>query len=119
VGFCFGGRNSWLSTAGGHDLAGAVGFYGSLTARGDWPGPLDRAAELTGPILALQAGADENITSEQNAAFDEALTAAGVEHEIVTYEGAPHSFFDRKQEQYQAASDDAWKRTLAFIEHRG
>ena len=119
VGFCFGGRNSWLSTAGGHDLAGAVGFYGSLTTRGDWPGPLDRAAELTGPILALQAGADENITSEQNAAFDEALTAAGVEHEIVTYEGAPHSFFDRKQEQYQAASDDAWKRTLAFIERRG
>jgi len=119
VGFCFGGRNSWLSTAGGHDLAGAVGFYGSLTARGDWPGPLDRAAELTGPILALQAGADENITSEQNSAFDEALTAAGVEHEIVTYEGAPHSFFDRKQEQYQAASDDAWKRTLAFIEGHG
>ena len=116
VGFCFGGRNSWLSTADGHDLAGAVGFYGSLTARGDWPGPLDRAAELKGPILALQAGADENITSEQNAAFDEALSAAGVEHEVVTYEGAPHSFFDRKQEQYQAASDDAWKRTLAFIE---
>ena len=116
VGFCFGGRHSWLSTAGGHDLAGAVGFYGSLTARGDWPGPLDRAAELKGPILALQAGADENITSEQNAAFDEALTAAGVEHEIVTYDGTPHSFFDRKQEQYQAASDDAWKRTLAFIE---
>lgn len=119
VGFCFGGRNSWLSTAGGHDLAGAVGFYGSLTARGNWPGPLDRAAELKGPILALQAGADENITSEQNAAFDEALTAAGVVHEIVTYEGAPHSFFDRKQEQYQAASDDAWKRTLAFIERHG
>ncbi len=119
VGFCFGGRNSWLSTAGGHDLAGAVGFYGSLTVRGDWPGPIDRAAELKGPILALQAGADANITSEQNAAFDEALTAAGVAHEIVTYEGAPHSFFDRKQEQYQAASDDAWKQTLAFIERHG
>jgi carboxymethylenebutenolidase len=116
VGFCFGGRNSWLSTAGDHDLAGAVGFYGSLAARGDWPGPIDRAGELKGPILALQAGADENITAEQNAAFDEALTAAGVDHEIVTYEGAPHSFFDRKQDRYQAASDDAWKRTLEFIE---
>jgi len=118
VGFCFGGRNSWLSTAGEHDLAGAVGFYGSLTARGDWPGPIDRAAELKGPLLALQAGADENITADQNAAFDEALTAAGVAHEIVTYDGAPHSFFDRKQEQYQAASDDAWARTLAFIERQ-
>src|SRR5262249_33118450 len=28
VGFCMGGRHSWLSAAGGHDLAGAVGFYG-------------------------------------------------------------------------------------------
>jgi carboxymethylenebutenolidase len=116
VGFCFGGRNSWLSTAGGHDLAGAVGFYGSLTARGEWPGPIDRAAELNGPILALQAGADQNITADQNDAFDEALTAAGIEHEIVVYDGAPHSFFDRKQDQYQADSDDAWARTLAFIE---
>ena len=61
VGFCFGGRNSWLSTAGGHGLAGAVGFYGSLGYRGDWPGPIARAAELKGPILALQAGDDENI----------------------------------------------------------
>jgi carboxymethylenebutenolidase len=116
VGFCFGGRNSWLSTAGGHDLAGAVGFYGSLTARGDWPGPIDRAAELKGPILALQAGDDQNITADQNTAFDEALSSVGVEHEIVTYEGAPHSFFDRKQEQYRPASDDAWARSLAFIE---
>jgi carboxymethylenebutenolidase len=116
VGFCFGGRCSWLSTGEEHDLAGAVGFYGSLGDRGEWRGPISRAAELKGPIVALQAGGDENITADQNAAFDEALTDAGVEHEIVTYDGAPHSFFDRKQEQYQAASDDAWARTLAFIE---
>ena len=28
VGFCFGGRHSWLAAAGGHGLAGAIGFYG-------------------------------------------------------------------------------------------
>src|SRR5256714_6600519 len=28
VGFCFGGRNSWLAAAHGHGLAGAIGFYG-------------------------------------------------------------------------------------------
>ena len=33
VGFCFGGRNSWLAAASGHGLAGAVGFYGSPDAR--------------------------------------------------------------------------------------
>jgi carboxymethylenebutenolidase len=70
---------------------------------------------LKAPILALQAGADPNITAEDNAAFDQALQAAGVEHELVTYEGAPHSFFDRKQEEFADASEDAWAKVLAFI----
>jgi carboxymethylenebutenolidase len=114
VGFCFGGRNSWLAAASGHGLAGAVGFYGFPGAR-EFPGPLERAAEIEAPILALQAGADRNITAADNAAFDEALTKAGVEHEIVTYDGAPHSFFDRRQEDFAEASEDAWARVLEFI----
>ena len=117
VGFCFGGRYSWLSAADGHGLAGAVGFYGNPRER-EWPGPIQRASEMEGPILALQAGADRNITAEDNAAFEQALTEAGVEHELVTYEGAPHSFFDRKQEQFADASADAWQRVLAFIDDK-
>src|SRR4029078_7787536 len=62
-----------------------------------------------------QAGADEHITADHNEAFEQALSDAGVEHELVAYEGAPHSFFDRKQEEFAGASDDAWKRTLEFI----
>ncbi len=116
VGFCFGGRHAWLSTAGGHGLAGAVGFYGSTGERAGAPGPTQRAAECEAPILALQAGDDQTILPEHNAAFDEALTAAGVEHEVVVYDGAPHSFFDRRQEDYAEQSADAWERTLAFIE---
>ena len=116
VGFCFGGRNSWLAAASGHGLAGAIGFYGMPAERNGVPGATQRAAEIAAPILALQAGLDENILGEHNAAFDAALTAAGVEHDVVTYEGAPHSFFDRKQEQFADASDDAWRRVLDFVE---
>jgi carboxymethylenebutenolidase len=116
VGFCFGGRNSWLAAAGGHGLAGAIGFYGMPGERNGTPGPTQRAAKIAAPILALQAGDDKNITAEHNAAFDEALTAAGVEHDVVTYDGAPHSFFDRKQEEFADASADAWRRALEFIE---
>jgi carboxymethylenebutenolidase len=116
VGFCFGGRNSWLSSAGGHGLAGAIGFYGMPGERNGQPGPTDRAAQMTAPILALQAGDDANITEADNAALDQALSAAGVEHEVVTFEGAPHSFFDRHHAEFQAASDDAWRRVLAFID---
>jgi carboxymethylenebutenolidase len=115
VGFCFGGRNSWLAAAAGHGLAGAVGFYGSPGERNGQPGAAERAGELEAPILALQAGDDQNITAEHNAAFEQALADAGVEYELVTYDGAPHSFFDRKQEEFAAASEDAWARVLAFV----
>ncbi len=116
VGFCFGGRNSWLAAASGHGLAGAVGFYGNPGERHGVPGPAQRAAELAAPILALQAGDDQNITAERNEAFERALTDAGVEHELVTYEGAPHSFFDRRYEEFTAASEDAWRRVLDFLD---
>jgi len=116
VGFCFGGRESWLSAVGGHGLAGSIGFYGRPGFRDGSPGPAQRAHEIEAPVLALQAGDDQNITAEDNEAFDEALTAAGVEHELVTYDGAPHSFFDRRHEEFADASADAWGRVLAFIE---
>jgi carboxymethylenebutenolidase len=114
VGFCFGGRHSWLAAAAGHGLKGAVGFYGM--PGGDSPNPIERAPQMDAPVLALQGGADAHITAEHNTAFDEALTEAGVEHEVIAFPGAPHSFFDRKQEEFADASEDAWNRTLAFIE---
>jgi carboxymethylenebutenolidase len=117
VGFCFGGRNSWLAAASGHDLSGAVGFYGNPGDRDDGlPGPTRQAADMEAPILALQAGDDQNITAELNEAFDRALTGADVEHELITYEGAPHSFFDRRYDDFAAASEDAWRRVLEFLD---
>ena len=116
VGFCFGGRHSWLCAAGGHGLSGAVGFYGGPGVRNGEPGPAQRAAALEAPILALQAGDDAHITPDDNAAFEDALTDAGVAHEIITYDGAPHSFFDRKYEEFADASVDAWERVLAFVD---
>jgi len=110
VGFCFGGSGSWAAAASGHGLAGAVGFYGRPSRM------IELVPRLAAPILALQGGADQGIPHEDNVAFEQVLQAAGKEYELVEFEGAPHSFFDRKQEEFQAASDDAWQRTLAFIE---
>jgi carboxymethylenebutenolidase len=117
VGFCFGGSNSWLQAASGHGLAGAIGFYGrpGPSFADNSPGPLQRVNELQAPILALMGGADQGIPVEQAQEFDRALTEAGVPHEVVIYDGAPHSFFDRAYEQFQDASKDAWQRVLDFI----
>jgi len=121
VGFCFGGRHSWLAAGGGHGLAGAIGFYGRPgVGRDGSVGPTQQAAELKAPVLALMGGADEGIPVDVVQEFERALEQAGVEHEIAIYDGAPHSFFDRKFEEFADASADAWDRALAFVEqHSG
>ncbi|MDQ3823376.1 MAG: dienelactone hydrolase family protein [Actinomycetota bacterium] len=120
VGFCFGGRHSWLAAAAGHGLAGAVGFYGRPGPGQDGsPGPIQRAADMEAPILGLMGGADEAIPATDVSEFDRALAGAGVEHELVTYPGAPHSFFDRRYEEFADASEDAWARVLAFVDRHG
>ena len=117
VGFCFGGSNSWLQASAGHSLAGAIGFYGRPTAEGlnGGPAPSATVAEIACPILGLMGGADESIPAEAVAEWDAALEAGGVTREIITYEGAPHSFFDRSYDEHVEACSDAWERIQAFI----
>ena len=117
VGFCFGGRHSFNQAARGHGLDGVVGFYGMPQPRDpdDGYAPVRRVGEYRCKVLGLFGGADHGIPEEAVQAFDEALTGAGVEHELVTYDGAPHSFFDRKATEYEDACDDAWRRILRFV----
>jgi carboxymethylenebutenolidase len=116
VGFCFGGLQSFLAAADPDlGLDGVVGFYGALDAsRFGVPSPPDVVGEMRCPLL-LFGGADEGIPVERVEGFDRALGAAGVDHEIVVYPGAPHSFFDRHQSEHAEASADAWRRVLGFL----
>jgi carboxymethylenebutenolidase len=41
-----------------------------------------------------------------------------VDHELITYPDAPHSFFDRKAADFAQAAADSWTRSLAFIAAR-
>ncbi len=117
VGFCFGGRNSFNQAARQHGLAGVIGFYGSLRRldEDDTTSPVDQARRYEAPVLGLFGGADRNITTEQIDGFRRALDKAGVDNEIVVYESAPHSFFDRKFTEHREACGDAWRRVLEFI----
>jgi len=118
TGFCMGGRVCFL-TAGQADLdlAGVIGFYGwpTGTARNDTPAPAAVAATFTCPVLGIFGGADQGISADVVAEFERALTDAGVEHRLTTFEGAPHSFFDRKAAEFAEASDRAWAETLGFM----
>lgn len=115
VGFCFGGRNSFIQATNKLGLAGVIGFYGSPGPRGAGPSVIELAPRFECPVLGLFGGADEGIPASIIQEFGAALAAAQVEQEMVIYPGAPHSFFDRKQEQYAHESADAWGRMQAFI----
>lgn len=118
VGFCFGGALAFLQAASGLGYAGVIGFYGWPLGLARWPDrpkPLDAAPRFRCPVLAIYGGSDPGIPPDAVEAFDQALTRAGVLHESVTYPGAPHSFFDRKQTEFAEASADAWRRVRTFV----
>jgi carboxymethylenebutenolidase len=117
LGFCFGGRIAFLSSAEQPGIAGVVGFYGRLSKReGEtWPVPAEEAKRMRAPVVGLFGGEDPGIPPSDIAAFDKALSDAKVKHHIETYPAAPHSFFDRTFKQHKAECDDAWRRVLAFM----
>jgi carboxymethylenebutenolidase len=123
VGFCFGGALSYLQAASGLGYAGVIGFYGWPLGLARWPDrprPIDAVPRFRCPVLSIFGGADPGIPPEAIAAFDAALDQAGIAHETVTYGGAPHSFFDRRQTEFADASADAWRRVEAFVaKHAG
>jgi carboxymethylenebutenolidase len=107
VGFCFGGSNSWRQSASQPGLAGAIGFYG-VPAR-----IREHIGQMRAPLLLVVAGADFTPVEEYEKFCCE-LDETGVEHTMVVYDGAPHSFFDRTFAEHEAACADAWRQVLGF-----
>ena len=118
MGFCFGGRAS-LMQASQESVDGAIAFYGPPTRSDE--GELSPIAEAQAgvvrtPVLGLYGGADRGIPNADVEAYDRALDAAGIEHRIVVYPDAPHSFFDRRMSEHAEACRDAWARVLGFVD---
>jgi carboxymethylenebutenolidase len=116
MGFCIGGRIAFLSSTLDLDAAGVVGFYGWPTKphRTGLPTPADVADRMHGRVLAIFGGADEGIPAHDIRTFETALGSAGVDHRIVTYDGAPHGFFDRKADEFVRTSELAWAEVVEF-----
>jgi carboxymethylenebutenolidase len=117
TGFCVGGRLASDAATLELGFSGVIAFYGWPTGehRSGSPAPADLADKIECPVLAIYGGADQAITAEVRDAYDAALTKAEVEHRTVVYEGAPHSFFDRKADEFAEASKAAWNEELGFI----
>lgn len=117
VGFCLGGGMSLYTGSEDLGLDGVIAFYAGLSrSMDDTKGTvLESADKIRVPVLGLFGGADQGIPPEQVKELDEQLDKAGVSHEIISYPGAPHSFFDRQAVKFASESTDAWQRVLGFI----
>ncbi len=119
VGFCLGGRVSFLADA-EMPFRAAVSFYGGGIAPGgqrSLPDLLTRAVDLHGPILLFWGGLDAHIRFEQTRAVEDALHAAGKDYTQVTFSQADHGFFCDERDSYEPnAARQAWALTLAFFE---
>lgn len=108
VGFCWGGAFvNRLAVAAGDKLDVGVSYYGVA------PDPSE-AARVSAPLVIQLAALDERVNKS---AFPwiTALRAAGKPVKYFNYDGVNHAFNnDTSAERYnKAASDLAWKRTIA------
>ncbi len=112
VGFCMGGRASFLACA-TVPLQASVSFYGGGIAQG----LLHRTAEMHAPILLFWGGLDKHILAEHRHAVVDALTKAGKQFVNVLVSYADHGFFCDARASYNAAAASlAWALTKQFLD---
>jgi carboxymethylenebutenolidase len=110
MGFCFGGGMTWqLLAAGEPRLSAAVPFYGPAPANADFGGSKGAA------VLGIYAENDSRVNATRDGA-GAALTAAGLTHELRTFPGVDHAFFNDTGARYdQAAATEAYQATLDWF----
>jgi carboxymethylenebutenolidase len=119
VGFCFGGRVTFL-TAARRELAAAVGFYGggivSASPLG-LPALIEEASSLRTPWLGLFGDLDKGIPVDDVEVLRAELGDAQVAADIVRYAEAEHGFHcDARGAYHEDSARDAWARTLAWFD---
>ena len=109
TGFCFGGGMTWLLLASKESrLAAAVPFYGPFPENGNLSG-------TSAAVLGVYAGLDSRVNASRAAARG-ALRRAGLRHQIVTYPGVDHAFFNPTSSRYDApAASAAYRRMLSWF----
>ena len=123
MGFCRGGRQTWLYAAHNPHLRAAVAFYGPLggATSSIQPGTaLNMAAKIECPLLGLYGGEDRSIPVDLVRQAEARAKAAHKIVDIHIYPDAPHGFHaDYRPSYRQADAEDAWKRAMTWFHRYG
>ena len=114
AGYCFGGAAVLEMARAGMDLKGFATFHGGLkTPQGQ------DYSQTKGSVLVLHGTADSAIPMEQFAGLATELEQHKVDHEMITYSGAPHAFTVFGSQRYREDADrKSWQRFSEFLSTR-
>ena len=123
VGFCWGGRISWLYSAHNPKLKAAVAYYGLLNGMVNDvhpKDPVDVAGTITVPVLGLYAGTDDYVKPEVIEKMRGELAAGSSGSEVVVFPGVHHGFnADYRPTYDKLAADYAWQLAREWLHGHG
>jgi carboxymethylenebutenolidase len=119
VGFCMGGRISFLTACRNSDVKATAPYYGGGMVKSRQPevkAPIEYVEGLKAPVLAFFGGKDAFIPIEEVDTFRDALRKTGKSAEVVLYPDADHGFMcDDRPSFHPTHSKEAWAKTIAFF----
>lgn len=118
LGFCMGGRVSYLMATRTATPKAVVCFYpGNLfLPREGGPSNFAASDRITSPILGFFGKLDENPSPDDMERLDKELTRLQVDHAFHAYDGVAHAFMDPTSQIFdQAVADDAWPKAITFL----
>jgi carboxymethylenebutenolidase len=123
IGFCSGGRHTYLVACNLPGIDAAVDCWGGRVIVDDAtqlnekrPVPvIDMTANLTAPLLGIFGNDDQSPSPEEVNRTEEKLKSLGKTYVFHRYDGAGHGFFNTAGAGYrQAQAVDGWKQVFAF-----
>ena len=125
IGFCSGGRHTYLVACRLPDVDAAIDCWGGGVIVDDPSqlnekrpvAPIDLTADLACPLLGIFGNEDRNPDVDQVNRTEEVLRRHGKTYEFHRYDGAGHGFFyyDRPAYRQQQAMD-GWSKVFSFFE---
>ena len=106
IGYCFGGAGILELARSGADLKSFIPFHGGLkTPKGE------DYTKTKGSIVVFHGSADKSVSMQDFANLTMELEKTGINHEMITYSGAPHAFSVFGSKRYHKVADESsWKR---------